>query len=258
MPQKTQVSDLPKPVPDQPQPQQSAPAGAKTPQQQPSAQQPAPAAADAAKGSSSAPASRASPVPVAAQASMGASTAQAGSHSLLRAPSSPITPGMGHSAAGPQGHREKGVKARRAAAGSEVGFSGEGCKFWCRWGLLTACGLPACPVVFMLGCKCRQSVQAPQLSSLLPCIADWARLVDLCGQCDVLCCNAHSDGMPPMQLWRHPRHALAVISAKATHKPTSDPKQPTVGERVVLILHTAPAVVCMPSICMTGCQGPNP
>jgi hypothetical protein len=98
-------------------------AGMKAPQQQPSAQQPAPTgAADAEKSSSSAPASRASPVPVAGAAGMGsASPAQqgtAGHSTLLRAPSSPITPGL--AGAAPPGHREKGMKARRAAAGSEV------------------------------------------------------------------------------------------------------------------------------------------
>jgi hypothetical protein len=92
--------------------------GMKMPQQQTSAQQSVSAGVDAAK-SSSAPGSRASPVPVAAQANMSSSPAQSGAHSLLRAPSSPVGPGVGQAGAGP-GHREKGVKARRAAAGSEV------------------------------------------------------------------------------------------------------------------------------------------
>jgi hypothetical protein len=107
------------PTPASEQQQQQSFSGMKTPQQQTSAQPRAPAGVDAAK-SSSAPGSRASPVPGAAQANMSSSPAQSSAHSLLRAPSSPVGPGMGQGGAGP-GHREKGVKARRAAAGSEVG-----------------------------------------------------------------------------------------------------------------------------------------
>lgn len=106
-------------------------AGTTTLQQQPVTvpQQPqASAAVDVVGKGAPAPASRSSPIsPAPVQASAGGTSAAApaagpGAQGLMRAPSSPVAPGFGAgSSSAPGPHREKGVKARRAAAGSEVG-----------------------------------------------------------------------------------------------------------------------------------------